>query len=163
VRADLVWQVYERVSRGTALVPPALAFSLDREGRTETEVRDLERRSNGAVKFLPRRTFENYLLHPGAISAVLGSTPPETVADWLRQAREEGRYREGEIINANTSESQWHIMVNAPKVLKDLFWEFATLEYSKTAYSVALTRWLLGNAPGHLRGLLDYLLNLVAR
>jgi hypothetical protein len=38
-RATLVWQVYERLSKGTALVPPALAFSLDR--RTDRLPRSL--------------------------------------------------------------------------------------------------------------------------
>jgi hypothetical protein len=162
VRANLVLEVYDRLSKGTALVPPALAISLDRETRTPSEISEMERRSNGAIKFLPRRTFENYLLDSEAITAILndalGDKPVASgaIADWLSDARERGAYGD-----ARALERTWSAVVDAPKVLKDLFWQFAKTEYCKTAHSVALTRWLLGNKPGHLKELFEYLSKLI--
>ena len=43
-RAKLVFRLYERLSHANALVPPALAFVFDREGRSEQELVDLEKR-----------------------------------------------------------------------------------------------------------------------
>jgi len=165
VRADLIWQVYERLSAGTALVPPTLAFSLDREGRTAGQMSDLSRRSKGAVKFLPRRTFENYLLDGDAISAVLneGGTAiaPGQMTDWLREARENGTYAETDLTPGATEE-RWILLVNAPKVLSDIFSRYATVEYTKTMHSVALTKWLLANKPDCLNEVSDYVAGLVA-
>lgn len=77
-RSVLAWEVYERISRGAALLPPALAFSFDRERRTDKEIDDIKRRSRGTVHFISRRTYENYLLDAEAISAVLAKHAPDS-------------------------------------------------------------------------------------
>jgi predicted ATPase len=73
--AAAIWEIYQRLSRANALMPRALAFSLDREGRTNAKMEELEKISGSRVKFLPRRMFENYLLHVGAIAAHLATLP----------------------------------------------------------------------------------------
>jgi len=86
-----IWEIYERLSHATALMPPALAFSFDREGRTDTQMADLVRQSKGKVFFLPRRMLENYVLEPEAIAAVLNTLPAfrdafisdDQVTQWL--------------------------------------------------------------------------------
>lgn len=52
VRRSLAWEVYERLSVGSALIPPALAFSFDQEGRTAIEIEDMKRRSSREGTFL---------------------------------------------------------------------------------------------------------------
>jgi hypothetical protein len=42
-------------------------------------------------------------------------------------------------------EDRWCALVDAPRVLSDLFWEHAATEYNKTTHSAALTQWLLAN------------------
>jgi hypothetical protein len=63
-----------RLSTGSALIPPAIAFVFDREGRSNKEIEDAERL--GGVHFLHRRAFENYLLNPDAIAYSLNRHPP---------------------------------------------------------------------------------------
>ena len=43
VRDTLVWEIYKTLTVGSTLVPPALAFSFDRETRTDIERQDMER------------------------------------------------------------------------------------------------------------------------
>jgi len=166
IRASLVWQVYEQMSKGSALIPPALAFSLDREGRTDAEMDDLKNRSKGAVTFLPRRTFENYLLDSDALAAVLNDTVPDTpvtadlVAEWLNNKRDKALADKNPLLR-KLREPQWVKEVDAPAVLKELFWDLAKTDYRKTTHSVELVRWLLKNKPGHLKELLQYVASLV--
>jgi hypothetical protein len=169
-RASLAWQVYERLSAGTALVPPALAFSLDREGRTEIEIEDMERRSQGRVHFLPRRTYENYLLDSDAVHAVLASSimggdsglTRHSVSEWLHKNGSRRKYfRDGS--NCAFGDEAWHSNVNAPALLAELFVELsdAKLEYRKTVHSPELTRWLLANKPKYLSELIAYVTSLI--
>src|SRR5579875_75548 len=97
--------MYERVSQGKALIPPAIGFLLDREYRSPEQQRDLKRRAKGKLRFLPQRMFECYLLHPRAIADLIlhlreGYSPQsgelevpscdaQMVATWLEQAKEE--------------------------------------------------------------------------
>jgi len=161
-RAALAWELYERLSAGTALVPPAMAFSFDREGRTPAEMEDMTRRSKGVVHFLPTRTYENFLIDADAIYFVLrevmeGENKPslETIADWLR-----ARARRERIKIADYS----FFSVDGARVLHDAFSTLsgATVEYRKTIHSVALTKWLLANKPEHMTELLEYVRGLFA-
>jgi hypothetical protein len=78
-KAKLAFELYERLSHANALVPPALAFVFDREGRTEQELSDLEKRGSGRIKLLPRMMYENYLLDPEAIAQVLCEEAKEKI------------------------------------------------------------------------------------
>src|SRR5262249_44633842 len=69
----LTVEVYSRLSKGQGLLPPAIGFIFDQEGRSETEQADLKRQSGGRVHFLPRRIYENYLLNAQAIAAVMST------------------------------------------------------------------------------------------
>jgi len=56
-------------------------------------------------------------------------------------------------------------MVNAPRLLADLFWELSgdtPITYEKTAHSVALTKWMLENKPAQLAELMNYVVDLLA-
>jgi hypothetical protein len=152
--ADRVLRIYERLSGGDALLPPAIGFIMDDDGRSEQQKEDLKRRSRGRMHFLNRRMYENYLIHPEAIATVLSSidgTPRVTsdaVSYWLDKHNQDTKYRGMEVPGAD-----WRITVHGGKLLKDLFWQLSeqTLAYRKPEHSVALTEWLLDNDPHLLR------------
>jgi AAA ATPase domain/AAA domain, putative AbiEii toxin, Type IV TA system len=166
-RAALVWEVYERLSLGNALVPPALAFSLDREGRTEAEMEDMRRRSKGLLHFLPRRAYENYLIHPSAIAAVLNHHLPEVqlTADAIKSELAKRAEAPKYSAKASYDDPLWTITVNAPLLLGDIFSEVSAtrIEYRKTTHSIELTEWLLTNEPQHLAELTTYVQSLFVR
>jgi len=165
-RNALVWEVYERLSSGQVLVPPALAFSFDREGRTDTDIRDMERRSKGQVHFLPRRTYENYLLDDEAISFVLESAGVNKTAgevhEWLMEHGADRKYFD-EPFSTEIAGPSWRVIVRAPQLLHDLFNDLSdqTLEYRKTLHSMYITEWLLQNKPQELDELATYVTGLV--
>jgi AAA domain, putative AbiEii toxin, Type IV TA system/AAA ATPase domain len=164
-RAKLSWDVYRKLSTGNALIPPALAFSFDREGRSLTEMADLERMSANLVKFLPRRMYENYVLHPEAIADVLttavGTTiGTATVSAWMVNQKEAGKYVSGK----PRDDEDWFANADASGLLQDLFNELtdAKVEFRKTEHSVALTKWILANDPEYLDELYSFLRSLVS-
>lgn len=164
-RVKLAWEVYQKLSTGNALVPPALSFALDREGRSPKDVADMDRESRGLVKFLPRRTYENYLLDKDAIAGVLSDALGESVnADVVRDWIDAHRYERAYLNRPMAPEDDWMTVTNAPDLLYDLFNALtdAKVEYQKTRHSVALTDWLLANKPAALDELLGFVRSLVA-
>jgi hypothetical protein len=150
--ARAMWDVYRRISTANALIPAAIGISLDRETRAQTEMDDLTKESAGLIRFLPRRTYENYLLDVDAITAVLNQTSsfvatPITNTDisaWIDQHGGEPRYFSG-VASVPLIDSRWRAVVNAPKLLADMFAELSETreEFRKIVHSIALTEWLL--------------------
>jgi predicted ATPase len=161
---ELAWQLYDTLSKQSALMPRALAFSLDRENWNQKDMDDLRRRSkDGRVVFLPRRTYENYLLHPEAISAVLQKVgDAEAVRIWLQENGGQQEYLQASSWNANLADPMWLQNVDGAKLLADLVaGRTANKEqYIKTTHSPAITDWLLENKPDHLGELRAYVLAL---
>jgi predicted ATPase len=156
-KAKLTWGVYERISSGTALVPPALAFSFDKERRSEREMEDIRRQSKGVVRFLPRTTYENYLLDADAISALLTQIGCAMQATDISKKFDELREAAGAELE------EWKRTANGAGMLEDLFAECCEgAEYKKTVHSVALTKWLLEHKPEVLGELLEYVRGLFA-
>ena len=69
--ADVMFDLYQRLSGGNNLYPPAVGFVFDKECLSELDIEDLRRRKPHPIKFIKRRMYENYLLHPDAIAAAL--------------------------------------------------------------------------------------------
>lgn len=170
--AKLIWEIYERLSKGRTLLPRAVAFEFDREGRADNQIRDLEKRSKGMVHFLPRRTYENYLIHGRALSAVLmqeledeaqGCSEVEIVA-WLENAGGDSKYYKGECSTGFLRDSEWLSDVNGARLLAGLFLSQSggKVEYRKIIHSVALTEWLIENDPNALSGLAKFIDGLVS-
>jgi len=140
-----VLYLYRTLSMGDALVPPAVLFLFDREGRTEREIEDAIRESKGMVRFLSRRMFENYLLNPEAIARLFNEVGAEhglrtTVADveeWLRVNG--GRHCKGQP-EAEAFSEQWLQLVDGATLLENLFQDLsgAKLEYRKTTHTPRL-------------------------
>jgi hypothetical protein len=152
--AERVLRIYEKLSGADALLPPAIGFILDDEGRSTQQKEDLTRRSHGRMRFLRRCVYENYLLHPEAIAAVFSSIEgvPKissgAVSDWLDKHNQDTKYRGMDVPGAD-----WKITVHAGKLLKDLFSQLSeqTATYRKPEHSVALTEWLLDKDPDFLK------------
>jgi hypothetical protein len=96
--AERVLRIYDKLSGADALFPPAVGFILDDDGRSDQQKTDLRRHSRNRMRFLNRRMFENYLLHPEAIAAVLSSiegaprTSSDAVRDWLDNHCKDPKY-----------------------------------------------------------------------
>jgi predicted ATPase len=157
--AEATYGLYRRLSEGPGLIPPAIGFIFDREGRTATEVEDLLRRGRGRVAFLERRTYENYLLFDDAITEVLNGLPEmagvpvtlEAVTKWLDEHGGERQYGCG--VDRTAHRDRWVAEVDAPKLLADLFQQVTEARqfYSKRRDSRALTEWLLQHRPEALQ------------
>jgi AAA15 family ATPase/GTPase len=167
-RAHLVFDVYDKLSGGSSLFPPTIGFVFDRESKSERERNDLQKRSQHPVEFLDRRMYENYLLHPDAIAAVLdredaGREQPlvgDEVREWLETNKSNKDYFPKNSTQQDLSNPQWvdeHI--DAAKLLGVLFDKLseARVEFRKTKHSIMLTEWLLENKPGCFAELVQFL------
>ncbi|MGC2945498.1 ATP-dependent nuclease [Burkholderia ambifaria] len=172
IRPKMVFDTYCQLSTAGALLPPAIGFVFDSEGRTKTDMDSLTKESGSRVKFLPRLCFENYILHAGAIAAALSETcgtaiDPASVASWVQKHGNDNAYltpcvelADGEDLLLN---ADWLARVHAPKLLKALFSDLTNElfdhpeEYRKTTHSVAISDWLVNTEPQFLQPLADVL------
>ncbi|MCA9639498.1 MAG: AAA family ATPase, partial [Myxococcales bacterium] len=148
-RVQLSADVYQRLSSGIGLIPPAVGFVFDREDLTDEQCARLREKVPAPVHFLPRKLYENYLLHPKAVAALLGQF-----------AIDEARVREW--IEANRSKlggkgPDWRHKVDGAKLLKNMFTELSEsqLAYDKVSHGQELTEWLLAEDPSHLQEVAD--------
>jgi hypothetical protein len=158
-----IWEIYERLSNSSALMPQALSFSLDREDRTPAQRDDLAKRSGGRVRFIPRRCYENYLLSPPAIAAILSCEIEGEIPDvesWM--VNNAGRFCSGTEFQSITN-SNWLENVKAVKLLEALFQELTEcrVTYDKLKHSVSLTERILENSPEEMAELAEYVKKLV--
>ena len=171
--ADVMFDLYKRISGGNNLYPPAVGFVFDKECLSESDIEDLERRKPHPIKFIKRRMYENFLLHPDAIAFVLNqedneqkqSLTGEEIGEWLESNKLNKNYFSKTSNEEDLSDSQWvDKNIDAAKLLDALFANFseARVEFRKTKHSVMLTEWLLENNPDSfaelvqfLRGILD--------
>ena len=155
---EAFFDIYNAVTSTNSVLPAALAFSLDSESLSELQKEDINRRSNGITKFLPRKTFENYLLHPKAIVALFESKG-KTI--------EEGIVLEQFVLAQKKEPNQqiWLETVDGAKLISSLFKSASGNEfiYRKVEHGAWLGAWILKNDPDHLRDLCDYVLGLVGQ
>lgn len=155
-RARIVFDIYDKLSGGNSLFPPAIGFILDAEKRTTKQKEEIQKR-HAHIDFLQRRTYENYLLHPRAIAAILNeedtgkmrSIDVLEIEEWIDKA-----------YNQNNGDIEaWKEQVNAPKILEEAFSQFSEnrVEYRKTIHSLKITEWLIENQPDSLSELANFL------
>ena len=164
-------EVYNRLSRGTALLPPAVGFIMDREDLSENDRDELAKQSDGRMHFLPRRMYENYLVDSDALAAVIGNVAdfraePVTaaeVAKWIEENGSDSSYfkpldcpksQEGEI---------WKRDVHGGRLLSTLFSELSgnRYTYDKVEHGFELTRWIIGNKPELLKEIADLMVSIL--
>ncbi|HEY9807914.1 MAG TPA: AAA family ATPase [Halomicronema sp.] len=167
-RAHVIFDVYDKLSGGQNLFPPAIGFLFDKELRTPQEIEDLQKRSSNPVKFLPRRMYENYLLNSKAIANILNELDeyrenPISASDineLLNDFRHKKDYFSKNPSDENLSDEQWvDIHIDGARVLKDIFSKLSEgrVEFSKTRDSVKLTEWLIENEATSLKEISDLL------
>jgi hypothetical protein len=144
-RKKLIWEIYEKLSSGALLLPSVVAFSFDREERSERDIEDLERQSRGQARFISRLTYENYLIDPEAIAALINSLPregrpdvtPQQISQWLTENG--GKF--GGKWNGSVTDGEWLKKMHAPNLLKNLLNDLASAgdNFEKTSHSKFLT------------------------
>ena len=169
--AVAIWEIYERLSTTGNLMPATLAISLDREGRSEADIERAKEVSGGVMHFLPRRCFENYLIHPPAIAAVLNSLPTfaeapfaqQSVEAWLHANGGDAKYKGDETWNGDTHNVRWLIGIKGALLLHDLFLALSDTkeEYRKVEHGIALTEWICQRNPEHFSDLARYIQGLM--
>ena len=162
--AELVFDIYDRLSHGKSLLPPALAFILDDEGRTAQQKAEIQRRSHNRAHFIPRRMYENYLLLPDAIVAVMNANEgfrdipvvSQEVETVLTSKLHDARYYRPFAVPQPDDRLR---LVDAARVLTDLFSEVseARSTYDKLRHSVELTKWIIDHSPEELKELSDFI------
>ncbi len=172
-RSHIIFDVYDKLSGGKVILPPAIGFILDRENKTEKQIEDLKRRSKNEVYFIARRMYENYLLYPEAIAAVANlqenfcdrDLTAEEVEEWIEDKKQKGCYLPRDIKANNLSDDEWLKKVNGAKLLSELFTQFSEsrVSYSKTRHSFQLTEWLVSNQPEKLEEIAQSLKEILKR
>jgi len=170
--ADVMFDLYRRLSGGNNLYPPAVGFMFDRENRTKQDMKDLQKRSSEPVHFLERCMYENYLLYPDAITAVLNQEDRERqqplTSESVRESLETNKVKlkeKKDFFSKDTTQQELSnpqyvdANINAAKLLDVLFSELseARVKFRKTTHSVKLTEWLLENNPEHFASLAQFL------
>jgi hypothetical protein len=160
VKAKTLVNIYEKLTRAKTLLPPSIGFIFDREDRTQRERDELESESGQKIRFIQRRTFENYLLIPDAIAHVITgldetrSSPvtSDEVQDWLDEHGWDDRYFKPKIPESQQSLERWVTDVRGGLILQDLFSCLTQqrIEYRKAEYGPLLTSWIATNRPGEL-------------
>lgn len=81
-----VASIYERLSHGSALVPPMICILLDGELLSRERRSAVESASRGKLRYLPRRMLENFFLHGRAIAATLRTLGEAVQDDTVEEA-----------------------------------------------------------------------------
>jgi len=133
--------MYKKLVDGIALIPPAVGFFFDREGRTDAQVKDLQLKTSDRLVFTERRLLENYLLDLDAIAHVLGeemaTSDPGTsfsgadVSEWIRAQVTERGGKFSATATLDEDRTAWTESVHAAKLLEKLF---SALTETKLAY-----------------------------
>jgi predicted ATPase len=170
-KSELAFDLYSKLGQGASLLPPAVAFILDWENRSQQEQARLERNSGNKLRFLPRCMYENYLLNPEVLAEFISTEVEDVqenaktltaqeVADWIAQERPKSKYYHQSVSEAQrTDEKDWLIYIHAANFLDDLFRHFCGQghKYSKTKYGTPITERILAKASEDLTPLAEFL------
>ncbi len=153
--SELIFEIYDKLSKGKGLMPPAVGFIFDKEDHTQKDIDDLKRRSNDKVSFLNRMMYENYLINPKAILLVLNSIDgindlnitEQKIVDWIELNKWDKKYINAKYAKEKTIES-WFEKIHGAKLLEGLFSELTEkrVQFDKITHSVALTEWIIENS-----------------
>lgn len=167
--ATRILNIYASLSRGPTLMPQALTFVLDDEGRPQQDKDDLNKLSKNKIRWLPRRLFENYLLDSAAISQVINecdaiaATTPNSVQNWILDRAENKKYwKEKDPQRYHSWEWQKH--VHAAELLYDIFQSLtdSRVEYDKVKHGLKLTEILVARNTDDMNELADFLAEIVS-
>lgn len=160
-KAKLVFEIYEKLSGGNRIIPPAICFIFDSENKTEKIKKDIKKNSKQDVFFLNRRMFENYILHKKAILSILKKRAQEfkiegikitdkIILDWFISKFNKNKYYQHmgiKSIELKYNDDIWYTKIHAAQFLNDIFYELLDEKYvyDKVIDSVDLVKWILEN------------------
>jgi ABC-type molybdenum transport system ATPase subunit/photorepair protein PhrA len=169
--AEHAIRVYNRLASGVGLLPPALGFLFDREGRTKAQCDQIIERATKPVRFLVRKMVENYLLHPEAIAKIMAEDDPDhaevyaapAIAAWIDEAytAQKQRSTKAQAGGAALSDASWLAKVDAPVLLRKLFSKLSEtrLSYDKVSHGRRIVSQILVSEPAFLAPLWEELKN----
>jgi AAA15 family ATPase/GTPase len=165
----IAFDVYDKLSGGSSLFPPAIGFIFDSELRNDVEKNKLMQKSRNSVHFLPRRMYENYLLHSKAIAFIINKYDKELQAEpisdhiiqeWIDKEKNEISYFDSKN-SSQVAESDWLCKIDGSIFLHKLFSTLAPeridFKGNKAKYSREITEWLIDNEPEYLFKLSEFL------
>jgi hypothetical protein len=169
--AVAIWEIYNRLTTVGTLMPTNIAISLDKEDRSATDMARAKEMSRGLMHFLPRRCFENYLVHPRALAGVLNTLPTfsetvvteQAVETWLQDHGRDAKYGAREIWDGDLHNEQWLVELKGAVLLSDMFQTLSSAkeEYRKVTHGAALTEWICENDLEHFADLAEYIQELL--
>jgi hypothetical protein len=158
----VVVDIHRRISGSGSLVPPAVGFLFDDDGKSEQEKKELQSESGNSITFTKRRMYESYLLNPEAIAAVANSIEGfrdvpltgDEVKKWLEERENRDNTPSG---SEDRPGRPWIERVRANSVLENLFSTLSEkrVVYRKPEHSIKLTQWLIEHNPESLREIAD--------
>ena len=136
--AQKITEIYGHVTKSVAPLLKGLSFGLDREGHSDEAIQKLER-SKRKLKFLSRRTLENFVISPDAIAEVLSELDGKIytgkdVEDVLLRRGGDAAYKARSVWNADIKDVSWLKKVDGAKLISDCFGELSNTrtEFRKT-------------------------------
>jgi AAA15 family ATPase/GTPase len=159
--SSLVADIYDKLKSGISLIPEESIFIFDKENKTDKQIEDLKRIG---FKFLELPMYENYILNPNAISAIINEEAtwlesPITIdeikeylkLDNIKNIEEKEKLFPGVKLE-EVSDDNWLSKVHGANLLKNLFQNFCgtLLEFKKTTHSPSITEWIIKNQPEFL-------------
>ena len=166
--SSLVADIYDKLKSGISLIPEESIFIFDKEKKTDKQIEDLKRIG---FKFLELPMYENYILNPNAISAIINEEAtwlesPITIdeikeylkLDNIKNIEEKEKLFPGVKLE-EVSDDNWLSKVHGANLLKNLFQNFCgtLLEFKKTTHSPSITEWIIKNQPEFLSKLAEEL------
>jgi hypothetical protein len=168
--ANRIFALYRRLTEGKSLLPPAIAFVLDKECMTEQQIKEMKARSQGLAVILPRRMYENYLLDPQTIGRVVNEIPnfrEKPVSDNEVRTLIDAKRSDPSYFCPGTKAipANWLVHIDGARILNETFSELSETreKFVKTRHSLAITESLLVNSPEQLREIADMLIELLKR
>ncbi len=166
---ELVYEIYQRLSKVAGPLDVTVAFSFDSENLQETEKKEMVRDSKGAMHFLPRRMIECYLINPDAIAEFLIQRDPEHSilhADLVTRKLMELAGSDKFVIRewaGDLAEPGWLAKVDAAKLISDCCGQISQsrVTFKKKDDTLALLQRAISADRAQLAELLEYVKNLV--
>ena len=165
---SLVARLHKQLTSGISLIPEKSIFIFDREGKTITQLEDLER---SGFNFLERPMYENYILHSEAISAMINEEREKTLSEigvenadskWLKspitstQVQEcfDKIQQEKQYLLKGIENDNWYFKVHGADVIQSVFQELCEnqLDFNgnKPKYCLQITELIIKHQPDFL-------------
>ncbi len=166
-------KMYEKLSSGVGIQKDATSFLLDKECRSDHEVKELINRSNERLHFLSYRMYENYLIDSEAIAEAVkyydaefgNKVTADKVEEYLQELiQDKNLYCEKQRLRSDIH-SEWKQFIRGAEVLHRIFAHFSDvrLQYNtrKPEYGLYLTKWILQNKPKLLEEVAEQLKKII--